>query len=854
MRIVRRIILILLTLVLVLSAIGVGSFLYLTRRSFPQIDGTIHLAGLASPVTIVRDRFGVPHITAGNVHDLFFAQGYVHAQDRLWQMEIARRGVAGRTSELLVSTSALEVDKFVRTIGLRRAAEADYEVLSEDGRAIVRAYADGVNAFITTHLDNLPIEFTIVGLFGSQGLGYQPEPWTPIDTMQWAKALAYDQSGRGFSRDLFYAQMLAKFGEEEGSAMLADLSPAYDYEHQPAILSSEVAWERVPASLAEPGGIDSIVGGDRPDSGSNSWVVAGSRTTTGKPLLANDPHIGVQIPAIWYFNGLRCRPVGPDCPYDVIGASLLGVPGVVIGHNARIAWGLTNSSADMRDLFLEKITGNQYEFQGKRVDLKIVRETLTIKGRLPADYQPSPNETSTHDAASNTTTIALNVRYTHHGPILSDANRDAANLGEYAVAFAWTGIDAPEGLVESILAVNRAQNWEEFRAAARLAGTPSLNAVYADVDGNIGFQMFGRIPIRGQGDGRIPAPGWSGEYEWTGSVDFDELPASYNSPQGYVVTANHAIVGADYPYLLTTDYDRGYRARRIVDLIESGDLLGPDDFAAIQGDNHNLPAEIIAPHLSGLSVEGDARKVLDAIRGWDFVNRRDSVGAAAFEVFFLYLTRNTSADELGDLARSYVSLSGGSGADRQAIAQLLDRPDSQWWDDISTPERVETREDILQKALVDAAAALAAELGSDPAGWTWGRLHTVTFASQALGSSPLAFMFNRGPFAVDGGWAIVNNTGGDLGQAYPNPDRPNDPPAKLATIFRERTSPSLRQIVDMGDLSRSRFILTVGQSGLPYHPHYDDMIDLWRNIQYAPMGWERADIEKNAEGTLNLTP
>ncbi|MGH2592601.1 MAG: penicillin acylase family protein, partial [Anaerolineae bacterium] len=293
MRTLRRIILALLGLILVLGAIGAGGFLYLTRRPFPQIDGTVNLPDLNSPVSIVRDKFGIPHIYAGNVHDLFFGQGYAHAQDRLWEMEAGRQGISGRTAELSPSASALEQDKFVRTLGWRRAAEADLAEISDEAKTILQAYSDGVNAFITTHQDSLPIEFTIVGLFGSKGLAYKPEPWTPVDTLQWAKVMAWRLSGN-WENELFHARLLARFGEEAGTAMIADLQPAYDYQNRPIIVPSGVAWERVPAGLTGLRRLDAIAGPRGRDIGSNNWVVAGSRTTTGLPLLANDPHLGYQ--------------------------------------------------------------------------------------------------------------------------------------------------------------------------------------------------------------------------------------------------------------------------------------------------------------------------------------------------------------------------------------------------------------------------------------------------------------------------------------------------------------------------------------------------------------------------------
>ena len=541
MRILRQLLTILLVLIVLVAAVAGGGYLYLTRRAFPQTDGTAQVAGLSSPATVIRDKNGIPNIYASNLHDLFFAQGYVHAQDRLWQMEIGRRGVAGRTSELSPSVSSLENDKFVRTLGWRRAAEADFEALDDKGKAILQAYADGINAFMTTHENNLPIEFPIVGAFGSQGLTYKPEPWTPIDTLQGAKAMAWDLSGN-WDGELFRSQILAKFGEDQGKSIIADIDPPYDYKNRPIIVPSGVSWKSVPASLAQLSQLDAITGIRGRDIGSNNWVISGDRSTTGKPLLANDPHLGIQMPSIWYFNGLHCQPVSADCPFDVTGATFPGVVGVIIGHNAHIAWGVTNVGPDVQDLFLEKIDGNQYEFEGKKFDLTIVPEKLTIKGKLPADYKPSPNETSSYDGLSNTTTITLNVRYTRHGPIISDVDADAAAL-DYPVAFSWTAINAPEHILDSFLGIDTAQNWNDFRQALSMYGTPSQNFVYADVDGNIGYQMPGRVPIRAKGDGQLRVPGWTGREEGTGYIPFDQLPRTYNPAQGTIAAAYKAVVG-----------------------------------------------------------------------------------------------------------------------------------------------------------------------------------------------------------------------------------------------------------------------------------------------------------------------
>ncbi|HZY43169.1 MAG TPA: penicillin acylase family protein [Anaerolineae bacterium] len=848
MRLVRRILMGLVILIVLLAALVGGGYYYLSHRAFPQVDGTLQVSGLTTPVSIIRDKSGIPHIYASNTHDLFFAQGYTEAQDRLWEMEVYRIGISGRTSELQPSSSSLETDKFVLTLGFRRAAQADLAALDPKSLGYLKAFADGVNAFISTHQNTLPLEFTIVGLFGSKGANYKPEPWSPVDSLEWAKAMAWNLGGN-WQDELFNAQILAKFGDEPGKTIIVDLKPAYDYKSHPIVVPSGVSWNNVPSSLANLQTVDSILGLRGRDIGSNNWTIAGSHTTTGLPILANDPHLGIQIPSIWYFNGLHCKPVTTECPFEVIGATFPGVPGVVIGHNAKIAWGLTNVGPDVQDLFLEKITGNQYEYRGQQVDLTIVPETIKITGQLPTDYTPSTNETSVYDEAANLTTITLNVRVTRHGPIISDVDKDTAKLG-YPVAFAWTAVNAPERTIDSVLGVDTASNWNEFLSALAYFGSPSQNFVYADVDGNIGYHTPGRIPVRAKGDGQLPVPGWTGEYEWTGYIPFSELPQSFNPDRGYILTANNAIVGPDYPYLISRDWDRGYRARRISDLLSAKLKLSADDIAAIQVDDLNLSAQEIQPYLTSLTVDGDAAKVLDAIKTWDFKEQRASVGATAYEVFWYYLLRNTFDDELGDLASSYVD---GGDVNREAMGRLLSKVDAPWWDNVTTSAK-EARDDILKKSLTDAAKALTTELGSDPAGWTWSKVHAAVFRSRALGTSPVAFIFNRGPIPVDGGTAIVNNTGGNFSDGYSDPADPTAPSAKLTDIFAEQTVPSLRQIIDLSDLNKSIFINTTGQSGLPTHPHYDDMIDPWRNIQYVPMWWAEQDIKSHAEGTLMLTP
>ena len=580
-------------------------------QGLPEAGETLQFSTLQSPVTVYRDEHGVPQIYADNLHDLFFAQGYVQAQDRLFQMDFQRRVGTGTLSEVL-GEATLETDRFLRTLGTNRAAAKDLEVMSEETLSALQAYADGVNAFISSNQDSLPLEFRI--------LGYKPQPWEPLHSVVWGKMMAWNLGGN-WETELMRARLLDKMGAEK----TADLLPHYPLSG-PFIIPPEVK------SYASLDAIDfdkvmavkSLLKATDPDIGSNNWVVAGSRTTTGKPLLANDPHLGMQIPSIWYLVGLHGGGL------DVVGASLAGVPGVVIGHNDRIAWGVTNVGPDVQDLFLEKVNPdnpNQVEFQGKWEDVQVVEERIAVKG------QAEP--------------VVETVRITRHGPIM---NAVTSKIGEEAqpMAFRWTALDSGK-LFESVLKIDQAQNWEEFRSALRDWSVPSQNFVYADVDGNIGYQMPGQIPIRAKGDGTVPVPGWTGEYEWTGYIPFDELPSVYNPEVGYVATANNQVVPNSYPYLISTDWAAPYRAERIIELIESKDKLSPDDFAAIQGDTHPIPTDSFVPLLGAIDLSGaskEAQKAQEMMLAWDRKMDADAPEPLIYEMYVKKLAQETFGDEL----------------------------------------------------------------------------------------------------------------------------------------------------------------------------------------------------------------
>jgi penicillin amidase len=805
----RRLLLALLVLVLIIVILG-GLGYGMARLQFPQTEGEIRLDGLQAPVEVYRDSWGIPHLYAANPHDLFFAQGFVHAQDRFWQMEFQRRIGSGRLSEVL-GPSALSSDRFIRTVGWHRTAAAELEMLDAETRSMLEAYAEGVNAYLsTTSQSRLGLEFVMLRLIGTE---VTIEPWTPLNTMTWTKIMAWDLSGN-MDSELLRARIVARLG----TPALAELMPPYA-DDMPVIVPhplTAASLEAIPQTALDVG-----VFGRGSDIGSNSWVVAGSRTATGMPLLANDPHLGIQMPSIWYEIGLHCETVDTDCPYDVVGSSFPGSPGVVLGHNAHIAWGATNLAPDVQDLFVERINPdnpNQYEVDGEWVDMEIVREEIRVAG----EDEP----------------VVVFARITRHGPIINDVvggEEEEWMYGWEPLALSWTALE-PGTVVRAIGLLDRAQNWDDFQEALSYWDVPSQNFVYADVEGNIGYQTPGRIPIRARGDGTMPVPGWGSDYEWTGTIPYDALPRAFNPEEGYIVTANNAVVGPEFPYFLSADWNPGFRAERIVELIEADDSLTVPEMQAIQGDSTPTWARRVLPYVVALSSE-EPRLVeaIELLRAWDGRAHRDSAAAALFESFHLHLAARTFEDELGESLFGRVETRA-----MASLPDLLANPASLWFDDVDTAEVREQRDDVLLLGLSDAVEELTEHLGRNMAGWRWGDLHTATFENASLGQSgirPVEMLFNRGPAEADGALHTVNNTAYSPGEPY-----------AVAAV------PSYRQIIDLQDLTRSVSMHTTGQSGHPFHPHYDDMIDPWRNVQYHRMLWTRSEVTAAAAARLTLTP
>lgn len=860
-------VIVLVTLAIVLAAVGYWS----VTRSFPQTSGTIGIPGLRHTVTVYRDDAGIPQITASNADDLFEAQGYVHAQDRFWEMDFRRHVTAGRLSAMF-GASQVGTDTLIRTLGWRDVAKQEVAAMDKTTRGYYQAYADGVNAYLKTHKGgSISLEYSVLGL---QNHDYSPAPWTVVDSVSWLKAMAWD-----LRANLVSEVDRALLNTTLGADQIADLYPPYPYGKHPTITplggGSDTATTATGAAKTGAGGgpkqtqkpdaagtpettaaavaansaaplaqlrgelaaVPQLLGPAGPGIGSNSWVVSGAHTATGKPLLANDPHLGASEPSVWYQMGLHCRTVGPACPFDVAGFSFSGMPGIIIGHNAHIAWGFTNAPADVTDLFLEKVTGDTYEYNGQKLPLATRKETISVAG--------GPD-------------VHITVRSTRHGPLVTGttsnfaaiADYDGADPGAlaptttdaagptpvYELALEWTAL-TPGTTASAVFTLDAATNWNGFRAAAAQFDVPSQNLLYADTDGNIGYQMPGKVAIRASGDGSMPVAGWTSAHDWTGYVPFDQLPSELNPAKGFIVTANNAIVGPSYPVWLTSDWDHGYRANeitaRLATQIAAGTKLTARDMSRLQADNVDQNADVLVPILTSLKLTGDAKRGVDVLRGWDHRDDADSAAAAYFNIFFENLLQYAFARKMPDAAPP-------TGGDRwfAVVARLAAQPASPWWsdEDLGLSGRDDMFSYVAKKSYQEAVQLM----GGDPKNWRWGSIHTLELTNASLGTSgigPIEALFNRGPYEVDGSSSVVDATSWNASEGY-----------SVTTL------PSMRQVIDLGDFDKSTWINLTGESGHAFHPNYVDQTTLWQQHRTRPWPFTPAAVRAAAKDTLTLTP
>ena len=746
---------------LLTAAVGLFTAWQLTlRRAFPRTAGVLDIEGVSDEVEIYRDRHGVAHIFARNPQDLYFAQGFTHAQDRFWQMEFWRRIGSGRLSELF-GEKTLASDIFLRALGFRRVAELEYGLMDKKTQGYLDSYTAGVNAYIGGRKPaGLGLEFM---LLEAQGVEVVIEPWKAVNSLTWAKVMAFDL-GANMGSETLNIDLVRSVGIDRRQDYFApyrasmplivadDEIPGADQktvDSGPGNSGSQGAAAQLLASGLSLGPY--FVFGKGSGIGSNSWVVSGALTSTGKPILANDTHLAIQMPSIWYEIGLHYTPNGTDRQEEALnvrGFSFPGVPGVVIGQNERIAWGFTNIGGDVQDYYIERLNPanpDQYEVNGEWQDMDIIHEKIEVHKR-DAPYE-------------------LRVRSTRHGPILSDhgglraragfsassEGRFPDNLGLTALSLRWPALELAS-MLKSIALLNRARNFDDFHEALRYWHAPSQNAVYADIDGNIGYQTPGLTPIRLNGDGLAPVPGWNDEYEWVGYVPYDRLPKVLNPPKGYIVTANNPIVSDLYPYGLGSSFDYGGRADRIVQMIEERKAGGisVDDVAAMQGDSLNPAAVEVLPYLANLVFQDpDVESARDSLMDWDRQMKVDSAGAPLFAYFWRELVTRTFKDQYPQNRWP-----GGGPQFQNALVYLLNDSANPWWDDIMTPHVVEKRNDILVLAFEAGYRAGVKKLGKKLDEWKWGDVHRATFKNQTLGKSgikPLEWIFNRGPVATRGG-------------------------------------------------------------------------------------------------------
>lgn len=837
------------TVVLALVAV-VALAATVVRRPLPDDAGTLDLPGLTAEVTVLRDARGVPSIYADDAEDLFRAQGFVHAQERFFEMDYRRHVTAGRLSELVgENEDALAADTVIRTFGWREVAEQEWGLISPESRRYLSAYADGVNAYLDQRdAESLAVEYTVLGL--QMDLA-EPERWDPVDSLAWLKAMAWDLRGN-YDDELSRAQ---SYSTVRDAARVDELFPRYpqdvnlpilDAASAPVLTSDEVQASYLldgdlqrALDLAEQA-LDAVphLLGEGDGTGSNSWVVAGEHTASGAPLLANDPHLTISAPGIWTQMGLYCTEVSAECPFTVSGFTFSGFPGVIIGHNADLAWGLTNLGADVTDFFIERtnVGDGTYLRDGQQVAMTVRTEVIEVNGGEPVEVE---------------------VRSTVHGPIISSAlgvsRATTAPMPEGArgtseISLGWTALQ-PGRTADAVFAFNTAADARDVAAAAELFAVPSQNIVFATTDGHIGYQAPGRIPVRARvtdgpvpSDGTWPRPGWDSRYDWQGYVDPAQMPAVLDPSSGLLVAANQAVTPAGTGPFLTVDWDYGYRAQRIRTSLEAAIAEGTKIDAAwtntLQNDEWSPYAAELLPALLEAPVEDDfTGQGVALLREWDGVQSEDSAAAAYFAAVWSTLLELTFWDDLPQ-----DEWPSGDSRWLEVVKRLLEEPDNPWWDDRRTINVVESRDEILSRTLTTARLDLTVDLGKDAGDWQWGRLHTAAPQHPVLGGDtvpdPVRRLVNPRPLAVGGGSSIVDATAWDAASGS----------------YEVTSGPSMRMVVDLGDLDASTWVNLTGVSGHPGSVHYTDQFAAWADGETFPWPFTPAAVEEASGRELTLRP
>ncbi len=796
-------------------------FRYLIIKSFPDYEGEISLSNLNGTVEIYRDEFAVPHIFAEDEHDLMFAVGYVHAQERLWQMDIMRRAGDGRLSEVL-GAATVDFDRLFRTIDIRGSSKNIEAELNPEIRSALQAYADGVNAFIKSHKGKYPIEFDMIG--------YEPEPWQVYHTILLSRLMAWELN-LAWWVDLSLGRIVEKVGLEKAS----EIFPQFPFSSPTIISKMTEKGKSLTFNSPLYRGISSVEGFmkvaqsyrqffniDASGVGSNSWVIDSSRSLSGKPIIANDPHLGLPAPAKWFEMHLHAP------GWNVAGVSLPGSPFIIIGHNMKIAWALTNAMIDESDFYIEKIDSTKLDnVKQDKIPLYYIHD----KKSLPIESREEQIFIGKDDS------ITINIRRTHHGPIISDVyTSDEKAAGGKLISMRWVGSEMSQEPYAFYL-INKAKNIQEFDRGVREFAVPGQNFVYADVDGNIACRTAANIPLRGKYNPMLPLPGWSTDYDWKGYVSFEQLPKSWNPKEGFIAAANNKIE-ENSPYYISNLYMPPSRVERIRELLNSEKKFSANDFKRFQNDYVSSQAKLVT-HVLLKSFElyppknESIKSALEYLKNWDFKHSSTDIASSIFNVFFVKLLHNTFEDEMGiDLFNDYVFF---SAVPINVMDKLLQSDNSVWFDNANT-EKMETKDHIIQKSLYDAVEQLQKELGPAMKNWQWGNLHTVTFEHQIGTQKYLDKIFNIGPFKIGGASTTINN--GEFN--FNNP-------------YKNIVGPSTRVIVDLAKPFEYYSVITTGQSGQPLNKHYDDQTTLWLNGVYRKVTMDENEIKYSGLKKLILT-
>jgi penicillin G amidase len=779
-----------LVVALLVAAVLGGAWLF--WRAMPETSGTEKMPGLTADARVWRDDYGVPHIFAGSLDDAARALGYLHASERLFQMEVQRRVGHGRMSEF-AGPELLKVDKFMRTLGFYRQAEASFAALSPFAQKRLEAYAEGVNAFLEAHRSALPVEFLLSGV--------QPEPWKPADSLVWGKLMAL-QLSHNYELEALRAQIAAKVGADKVGWFFPGLKPGDPITTEPRLGESHARGENVEDTVG------ALLGMAR--GASNEWVVSGARTVTGKPILANDPHLGLGAPILWYL----ARIVTPEG--SVKGGTVPGTPTILLGQNDSIAWGFTTADTDTQDLFVETVDPAdpaKYLTPDGSKSFETREETIHVKGE--AD-------------------VKLTVRATRHGPVLSDVSEmvGAITPPGKVVALAFTALTDQDTTIEAVLRLDVAHNWDEFRDALRLFKTPTQNIVYADTSGDIGFFSPGLVPLRKSGDGLAPVDGASGAFDWVGTVPFEQLPQLHNPDAGFAFNANNANVADDHQPTFGQDWEEALRARRIQQFFDTIDKHSLDTSAAMQADRLSLAAKALQPFLASIAPSDErARQAQAMLASWNGVMAKDRVEPLVFTAFMGALHGILITDKTGLAMEAK-----GPFAVTTLIALMTDHPE--WCGDKDKPDP--GCRATLGRALDEALALLVKRNGSDMSQWRWGQEHMSLLEHRVFSHVPLLDRASDLSVPSGGGFYTLDRGGGF--------EAPKDKP------FARTHGAGYRAIYDLADPAKSRFMITTGQSGHIFSRHYRDLVPLWNDVKSFPLTGSEADLEKAGARKLTFTP